>query len=123
VRFLRDDDVTEISPLERLEAALSDTSNVYVGAEVDEASYFSGLAEDIRRHMCEPFQASAEVMPPGFPGIPLGSTITGLCVARRDGYWLVYQPESDCFYCFWGTDLGALGAHGVFGSPLYCWSA
>jgi hypothetical protein len=35
----------------------------------------------------------------------------------------VYQPESDCFYCFWGTDLAALGAHGVFGSPLYCWSA
>lgn len=62
-------------------------------------------------------------MPPGFPRTAVGSSISGQCVAHNAGYWLVYQPEQDRFYCFWGTDRNNLGAHGVFGSPLYCWSA
>lgn len=113
----------DISPIEKLEAAFSDTSDVYVNEGVDEESYFADLTEDIRNHICEPFQVCAEVMPPGFPDAEVGSTITGLCVAHNAGYWLVYQPIQDRFYCFWGTDTTHLGAHGVFGSPLYCWSA
>ena len=62
-------------------------------------------------------------MPPGFPGARVGSVISGQCVAHRAGYWLVYQSEHDCFYCFWGSDSSNLGAHGVFGQPLYCWPA
>lgn len=111
------------SPIEKLEAALSETSDVYVNAGVDKASYFAGLADSIRRHLCEPFQVTAEVMPPGFEDEKVGSTISGLCVARSAGYWLVYRPEQDRFYCFWGTDAAHLGAHGISGSPLYCWSA
>ena len=109
--------------LERLESALMDTADVYVSPGVNRERYFSELITDIRNHICTPFQVSAEVMPPGFPGEGMGSTITGVCVAKRDGYWLVYRPERDCFYCFWGQEADALGAHGVFGSPLYCWTA
>lgn len=115
--------MTPISPIEKLEAALSDRSGVYVHAGVDEEVYFSELAEDIRSSQCEPFEVSAVVMPPGFPDAEIGSVISGQCVAQRAGYWLVYQPDQDRFYCFWGTDSKQLGAHGVFGSPLYCWSA
>ncbi|MGB5080293.1 MAG: hypothetical protein WBO23_06085 [Burkholderiales bacterium] len=109
--------------LEKLNAALNDTSDVYVNAGADAAKYFEKLRQDIRRHQCEPYRVTAKVMPPGFPDVELGSELSGLCVAKRDGYWLVYAPESDKFYCFWGTDEQHLGAHGVFGSPLYCWSA
>jgi hypothetical protein len=35
----------------------------------------------------------------------------------------VYQRAQDRFYCFWGESPSNLGAHGVSGSPLYCWSA
>jgi hypothetical protein len=111
------------SLLQKLQAALEDTSGVYINAGVDEHSYLSALASDILANLCKPFPLSATVMPPGFPDAPLGSTITGQCLAHKSGYWLVYQPEQDRFYCFWGTDQGSLGAHGVFGSPLYCWSA
>lgn len=110
-------------PIDKLEAALSDTSDVYVNEGVDEQSYFAELADSIRRHVCEPFPVTAEVMPPGFPDAEVGNTILGLCVAHKEGYWLVYHPAQDRFYCFWGTDTEHLGAHGVFGSPLYCWSA
>lgn len=112
-----------ISPLKKLEAALSDTSGVYVNSGVDEARYFAALADSIRDCICEPFQLSATVMPPGFPDYALGDVISGQCVAHSDGYWLVYQPEQECFYCFWGESRSNLGARGVFGSPLYCWSA
>ena len=109
--------------LERLEVAFMDTSDVYVSPGVDRDKYFSELIADIRSHICDPFEVSAEIMPPGFPDNDMGGTITGLCVAKRDGYWLIYHPEGDCFYCFWGQEPDALGAHGVFGSPLYCWTA
>lgn len=112
-----------VSPIEKLETALGDTSDVYVNAGIDEHVYFAELADDIRRHACQPFEVSAVVMPPGFPDASVGSIISGQCVAHNAGYWLVYQPEQDRFYCFWGTDPSHLGAHGVFGSPLYCWSA
>ena len=111
------------SPLAKLKAALSDTSGVYINAGVDAQSYLSGLASDILANLCTPFSLSATVMAPGFPDAAIGSTITGQCLAHKMGYWLVYQPEQDQFYCFWGTDPASLGAHGVFGSPLYCWSA
>lgn len=112
-----------MSPIEILEAALSDTSGVYVNAGVDEKAYFAGLAVDIRSHECKPFQVSAVVQSPGFPDASEGSVISGICVAHHAGYWLVYQPEQELFYCFWGTDPESLGAHGIFGNPLYCWSA
>lgn len=108
---------------EKLESALSDESGVYVGDDVDRDLYIIGLREDIRGHRCDPFQLSAIAMPPGFPDVADGSIITGSCVAKKNGYWLVYQPDQDTFYCFWGTDPEHLGAHGVYGSPLYCWSA
>lgn len=109
--------------LKRLEDMLMDTTDVYVSPGVDRERYFSELIADIRSHTCIPFEVTAEVMPPGFPDEDVGRTITGLCVARRDGYWLVYRPESDLFYCFWGQEPDALGAYGIFGSPLYCWTA
>ena len=112
------------SPLTKLEAALTDTSDVFVNAGIDAQTYLSGLASDIRAHTCAPFPLAATVMPPGFPDAAVGTTISGQCIAyKSSGYWLVYQPHQDRFYCFWGTDRANLGAHGVFGSPLYCWSA
>lgn len=112
------------SPLTKLEAALADASGVYINDGVDSQAYLSGLAADIRAHICTPFPLTATVMPPGFPDASVGSVISGQCVAHNaSGYWLVYEPEQDRFYCFWGTDSDNLGAHGVFGSPLYCWSA
>jgi hypothetical protein len=117
-------DVQDTNPLlKKLEAALSDTSGVHVNSGVDAAGYFTALADNIRSNVCEPFPVSATVMPPGFPDMALGNVISGQCVAHQAGYWLVYQPEHDRFYCFWGETPSNLGAHGVFGSPLYCWSA
>ena len=109
--------------VEKLEAALSDTSDVYVNEGVDEQSYFAELADNIRRNLCEQFTVTGEVMPPGFPDAEVGRTISGLCIAHNAGYWLVYKPEQDRFYCFWGADAAHLGAHGISGSPLYCWSS
>ena len=112
-----------ISTLERLEAALSDTTGVYVNAGVDAATYYAELAANIRGNMHEPFPVSAVVMPPGFSDASIGDRIFGQCVAHSEGYWLIYEPVQDTFYCFWGTDQSSLGARGVSGGPLYCWSA
>jgi len=112
-----------ISPLAKREAALSDTAGVYVNAGVDASEYYESLANDIRQHLCDPFPVSAVVTPPGFVNIDLGSRFSGLCLAHNAGYWLVYHTEQDQFYCFWGTNIGNLGARGVSGSPLRCWSA
>jgi hypothetical protein len=110
--------------LAKLEVALGDTAGVYVNAGVDAATYFQELANDIRAHMCEPFEVTATVEPPGFPDAAVGGTLSGLCVAHSQaGYWLVYQPAQDRFCCFWGASTNQLEAHGVYGSPLYCWSA
>ena len=112
-----------MSPITQLEAALSETSDVYVNAGVDAAAYYAQLVASIRQHTCTPFHVSAVVREPGFPDAAVGTSVSGQCVAQMDGYWLVYQPEHDRFCCFWGQDQSNLGAHGVFGSPLYCWSA
>ena len=109
--------------IEKLERALSDPAGLYVGSAVDADAYLADLTSDVRAHICTPFPVSATVMPPGFPAAEVGSVISGLCVAHRAGYWLIYQPEHDSFYCFWGSDSSNLGAHGVSGHPLYCWSA
>jgi len=113
-----------ISPLENLETRLSDHAGVYVNAGVDAATYYAALAADIRQNMHEPFLVHATVMAPGFPDSNIGDRLTGFCVAHsKGGYWLVYQPGQDTFYCFWGADQSNLGARGVSGGPLYCWSA
>jgi hypothetical protein len=109
--------------LAKLEAALPDRSDVYVPLGVDEKSYIEGLANSIRTHTCTPFPVSATVMPPGFPDASPGSIVSGHCVAHHAGHWLVFSLECDRFYCFWGNDPTNLGAHGVSGSPLHCWSA
>jgi hypothetical protein len=109
--------------LEILESRLIDSTDVYVNAGVDASVYVAELAEDIRRNECQPFEVSALVMAPGLPGFDEGEQIIGMCVAKADGRWLVYRPEDGLFYAFWGTSQESLGAHGVFGSPLYCWSA
>lgn len=109
--------------LEILESRLFDRTGVYVNEGVDCTSYFRDLAEEVRINKCEPFGITATVMPPGFIGFQVGTKIDGFCVAKRAGYWLVYRPEDDLFYAFWGTNKDDLGAHGIYGSPLYCWSA
>ena len=107
----------------KLEEAIPASDDVYVNANVDEPSYLASLAADLRSHTCEPFLVTARVMEPGFPWLAVGERISGYCIARNKGYWLVYQPAEERFLCFWGTSTEHLGAHGVFGSPLYCWSA
>lgn len=108
----------------KLENYLLDTTGVYVNDGVDAREYFESLKSEILASCCTPFTLKATVMSPGFPNAPIGSTITGQCVAYKlTGHWLVYQPEHDVFYCFWGKDKNNLGAHGVFGGALYCWSA
>lgn len=107
----------------KLEAGFFDTADVFVPQGVEPQQYLASLIADIRAHRCEPHQLSATVMEPGFPDMEPGQTVTGLCVASRAGYWLIYEPGKDRFYAFWGDSVDSLGAHGVYGSPLYCWSA
>ena len=116
--------VLKSDPAQRkLEAALADASGVYVTPGTEMEAYFEQLREDIRRHQCAPYEIHATVVPPGFPDIAEGETVSGYCVAKRGGYWLVYSSQRDTFFAFWGADEQNLGAHGVYGSPLYCWSA
>lgn len=106
-----------------LESRLADVSDVYIDAGVSSSGYLEGLANDIRRNECRPFELSAMVMAPGIPGFDDGEEISGMCVAKGGGRWLVYRAQEDLFYAFWGVRPEQLGAHGIFGSPLYCWSA
>lgn len=106
-----------------LEARLGETTGVYVNAGVDAEAYYGGLRSSIRESLCDPFLVNAKVMPPGFEGHDEGAELAGYCLAHKAGYWLVYRPEDAAFYCFWGATASTLGAHGVTGSPLYCWSA
>lgn len=109
--------------VERLNARLADTNDVYVVPGTDPQTYFRGLATSIKAHLREPERVVATVTAPGFPDVSPGNSIEGWCLAEMDGYWLVYQPEIDRFCCFWGGDRTQLTAPGIFGSPLYCWSA
>lgn len=111
------------APLDVLNSRLTDHTGVYVENGADENAYLLELAEDIRANICQPLEVHAIVMSPGLPGYEDGDEITGWCVAKARGCWLVYRPEDDLFYAFWGENKEKLGAHGVFGSPLYCWSA
>ncbi len=106
-----------------LDRHLRISDDVYVGSEEDPDEYLKDLTREIASNRRAPFPLKAVVMAPGLPGFELGSTISGLCLAELAGKWLVYRPENDQFYAFWGTNIEALGAHGIFGSPLYCWSA
>lgn len=116
--------MSDTSPAKRiLESRLSDTAGVYVNEGVDAESYFQEIADDIRRNECEPFELDAIVEQPGFPHLKLGERVSGMCVAHKPGYWLVYRSEDKNFYMFWGEEENNLGSPGVFGSPLYCWSA
>jgi hypothetical protein len=113
--------IAEIS--ERLEQALFESDDVYVPPGVNRQVYLSGIADDIRAHRCEPTLLTATVMAPAFPDVAEGDSITAMCVAKRDGYWLVYDHQRDRFCSFWGENPEMLGAHGVYGSPSYCWTA
>lgn len=108
---------------ERLERDLRAATDVYVPPGVDEHAYLAALAADIRESRCRPHVVRASVVEPGLPGRNIGDVVTGVCVASRAGYWLVYDAENDVFLAFWGDRPDSLGAHGVFGSALYCWSA
>ena len=111
--------LTKAEALSALEVALlrPSTEGRPLGAER------AAVEEHLRASLCEPFEVSARVMPPGFAFAGAGETLVGYCVAQSRGYWLVYQPEHNRFLCFWGDEAASLGAHGVFGSPLYCWAA
>ena len=102
---------------------LAQTSDVYIGPGTDPKSYLAALRADIELSRCDPFLVCATVMQPGFAEHEMGTRLSGTCLAHRAGYWLVYRAEDDRFYCFWGKDPSNLGAHGVSGSPLFCWSA
>jgi hypothetical protein len=78
---------------------------------------------DIVANLCEPREVEAIVVEPGMPFADVGAKIKGICIAHASGYWLVYQPAEERFLCFWGKDESNLGAHGVYGNPLYCWAA
>ena len=112
-----------MSANEKMMSELSDSTGVYIAPGTDAKFYLQCLSDDIIKNQCEPFLAKAVVVAPGFPDLAEGSFVEGWCVARKDGYWLVYHPGNDVFYCFWGSDVDDLGAHGVCGAPLYCWSA
>ena len=97
--------------------------DVYLHARHDPRAIFAALAQSIRESRCEPHEVSAEVTEPGFPDIEVGTVITGICVAHAAGYWLVYEPSRRTFLAFWGSSEALLGAPGIEGGPLYCWSA
>ena len=103
-----------------LHAALSDEST---GRVVPPNTDPCATEADLLAHLCQPFEVRANVMAPGFPFASAGEILSGLCIAHSEGYWLVYQPEANRFLCFWGSSLESLGAHGVYGGPLYCWAA
>jgi len=115
-----------MSPIQRLEESLQDGTGVYVDSGTNAEQYLADLASEIRRNLCAPFDLCAVVTEPGFPNVsqrPIGATVQAICVAHRAGYWLVYDQVRDEFMCFWGTSKEHLSAPGIFGSPLYCWSA
>ena len=104
-----------------LETAMKDDPPIIVPQGLDAQEYFEELRASIRECATSAIQVTATVREPGFQGKELGSTITGYLMAKSSGYWLVYQPDEDDYYCFWGPDESKLGAHGVCGNPIYCW--
>ena len=109
---------------EQLEVSMEGNPPVIVPNGRDEKEYFEGLRASIRECATPVIQVTATVMEPGFEGKELGSAITGYLLAKSldpVGYWLVYQPYENEYYCFWGPDESQLGAYGVSGNPIYCW--
>lgn len=106
---------------EHLEAAMTDTSGIIVPKGKDEEAYFEHLRDSIRASFTEPEWITATVEEPGFVNRNIGEKVSGILVAATDWYWLVYEPNEDQYYCFWGTSKDNLGAFGVCGNPLYCW--
>lgn len=109
--------------LRRFEEEISSTDDVFVSKHQNTSAYLTDLETGLRASMCAPFKISARVTEAGFEGVDLGDTISGTCIAEANGYWLVYQPEWDSFVVFWGTQKDHLGAPGIEGSPLACWSS
>lgn len=106
-----------------LEDNLSNTDDVYIGKNQNEEEYIKNNIHSIMEAKCGPFKIKATIMEPGFPGKEIGGEVEGYCLAHSNGYWLIYQPEEKTFYCFWGSSKENLGAHGVYGDALYCWTA
>jgi hypothetical protein len=109
---------------EKLELAMQANPPVIVPKGRSKQEYFESLRIQIRECATPSVLVTATVMEPGFPNKELGSTITGYLLAKSIesvGYWLVYQPDEDEYYCFWGPDEHNLGAYGVCGNPIYCW--
>jgi hypothetical protein len=98
-------------------------TDVYVSHVSDRGAFIANGRESLINAICDPFPVTAKVMAPAFPDHPVGEVLCGYCLAEKDGYWLVYVPEEDRFYCFWGLSRTQLGAHGISGSPLACWLA
>ena len=113
----------DVSPLDRLEECMVDTSDVCLAPDWERGGYLTGLEQGLRKAICSPFSISAVVEEPGFSDANVGSAISGICVANAGGHWLVYQAEHDRFLCFRGKKVNQLSAPGIFGSPLGCWGA
>ncbi|MDR7376063.1 hypothetical protein J2X19_000721 [Rhodoferax ferrireducens] len=118
-------DNTEINPYwTKLEVAMKAEPPVIVPKGLDDEEYFESLRTSIRENATPPIRVFATVKEPGFPNRALGSTVVGYLLAKSSngvGYWLVYEPDEDEYYCFWGPDKSNLGAYGVSGNPIFCW--
>ncbi|NOX68948.1 MAG: hypothetical protein GXP15_07170 [Gammaproteobacteria bacterium] len=106
-----------------LEESFSDTRAVFTEHVNDPAKYIEDAIRSIRKCKCEPFVIKATVLEPGLEGKTPGDTIQGYCVAKSNGYWLVYEPKEGTFYCFRGTSVENLGVRGIVGGALECWLA
>lgn len=109
--------------LARFEEAIRETDDVFVSRHQNREEYLVGLETGLRDSLCHPFELSAKVTEPGLEGLKEGSLVSGMCIAASNGYWLVYSPDRDTFLIFWGMQKDMLGAPGIEGSPLACWSS
>ena len=106
-----------------LENNFSHTDDVFIGKNKNEREYIENAIKSIRAAKCAPFVLRARVVEPGFFEKAIGDIVEGYCLAQEKDYWLVYEPREKTFYCFWGTSIENLEAHGVCGNALYCWTA
>ncbi|HAV72647.1 MAG TPA: hypothetical protein DCX91_12345 [Stenotrophomonas sp.] len=97
---------------------LSDSTGVYIAPGTDEKFYLQCLSDDIIKNQCEPFLARAVVAAPGFPDLAEGSFTEGWCVARKDGYWLVYH-RGMTFFTVSGEVMLMISVLMVFAGRLY----
>lgn len=109
--------------IQRFEEQIGRSHDVFISKQESRDEYLHRLEEGLRDSLCEPFELSAQVTQLGIDGFVVGDRISGTCVAESNGYWLVYSHRHDSFVIFWGTEKENLGAPGIEGSPLACWSA